>query len=79
MFIVKLDPDESLARLKARLVAKGYSKVCGMNYQDSSPVAKLISVRILISLVVTHHWLFHQIDVKNVFLNSVFNEEVYMK
>ena len=75
MFTVKLDPDESLARL----VTKGYCKVCGMNYQDSSPVAKLISVWILISLAVTHQWLFHQIDVKNVFLNSIFDEDVYMK
>ena len=34
---------------------------------------------ILISLAATQHWPFHQLDVKNAFLNSVLDEEDYMK
>jgi len=50
------------------------------DYQDTfSLVAKLTSVRILVSLAATHHWLLHQLDIKNAFLNGVFDEEVYME
>jgi len=49
-----------------------------MDYQDTfSSVAKLTSMWILISLVTTHHWLLHQLDVKNIFHNGVLDEEVY--
>jgi len=69
---VKLNPDGFLARLEARLVVKKYSQVYGMNYHDTfSPVEKLISLWILIFLTVNHHRSLHQLDVKNVFLNSV--------
>jgi len=51
-----------------------------MDYQDTfSSVAKLTSMWILISLVTTHHWLLHQLDVKNIFLNGVLDEEVYWR
>ena len=77
---MKLNPDEALARLKARLVVKGYSQVCGMDNQNTFfPVAKLTSVRILISLVVTCHWPLHQLNVKNTYLNGVLDKEVYME
>jgi len=43
-----------------------------------SPVAKMTSVRLLISLATTHHWPVHQLDIKNAFLNGILDEEVYM-
>ena len=59
MYTVKLNPDRSLARLKSRLIIKKYSQVYGMDYQHNFlPVTKLMSVRILISLIATHQWLF---------------------
>ena len=79
VYIVKLNPDGSLAHLKARLVAKDYSQVYNMDYQDTiSPVVKLTSMWILLSLAATHHWLLYKLDVKNDFLN-VLDEEVYME
>jgi len=52
VYTVKLNPDEFFTLLKARLVTKGYSQAYGINYQDTfSPIATLISLQILISLV----------------------------
>ena len=68
-----MNPNGSVARLKACLVAKGYAQTYGVDYTDTfSPIAKLSSVRSLISLVATHHWPLFQLDVKNAFLHEDF-------
>ena len=71
LFAVKINPDGSIARLKTRLVAKGYAQTYGVDYFDTfSPVAKMTSVWLFISLVATYHWALHQLDIKNVFLHD---------
>ena len=41
-------------------------------------MAKLIIVRLLVSLAASHSWLLHQMDVKNIFLIRELNETIYM-
>src|SRR5262249_22615471 len=44
-----------------------------------SPVTKLTSVRLFISLPATHDWPLHQLDIKNAFLHGDIHEIVYIE
>ncbi|GAB2286399.1 Belongs to the helicase [Dionaea muscipula] len=80
VFVLKMNPDGSVSRLKARLVAKGYAQVYSIDYTETfSPVAKMASVRILISLTASHHWPLHQLEVKNAFFHRDLHEEMYVE
>uniref|UniRef100_A0A2N9GBD9 Integrase catalytic domain-containing protein n=1 Tax=Fagus sylvatica TaxID=28930 RepID=A0A2N9GBD9_FAGSY len=73
------NPDGTVDRLKARLVAKGFTQTYGLDYTETfSPVAKLNSIRIIISLAANLDWPLHQLDVKNAFLHGDLTETVYM-
>ena len=80
VFVVKFNPDGSIARLKACLVAKGYTQTFEVDYFDTfSPIEKLKLVRLFISLAASYDWNLHQLDIMNVFLHGNLQEEVYME
>jgi len=79
VFKNKLRPDGTIEKYKARLVAIGYMQKEGEDFFDTySPVARLTTIRALLSLAASYGLIVHQIDVKTAFLNGDMDEEIYM-
>ena len=79
VFKKKMRPDGTVEKYKARLVAKGYTQNEGEDYFDTySLVARLTTIRVLISLAASYSLLIHQMDVKTTFLNGEIEEVIYI-
>jgi hypothetical protein len=80
VFKKKLNAEGKVEKYKAWLVAKGYSQVEGIDFGDIfSPIAKLISIRFFLSVVVAFDFEVEQMDAKTTFLHGDVEEEIYMK
>lgn len=68
VYKVKLKADGTLDKCKTRLVAQGFNQQYGLDYTEIfSPVAKHVTVRMLITMATVHAWPLHQLDVNNDF------------
>jgi hypothetical protein len=80
VFNKNMNATGQVEKLKSRLVAKGYSQFEKFDFGDIfSPVAKLNSIRVLMSLAGKIDLEIEQMDVKRTFLHGDVEEEIYMK
>ena len=80
IFIYNSDEFGTIVRNKARLVAQGYTQVEGIDFDETfAPVARLESIRLLLSIACLIGFRLFQMDVKSAFLNGILNEEVYVE
>ena len=80
IYKTKFIAEGQIEKNKARLLAKGFSQQEGIDYNETfSHVAKMNTIRTILSLVASYRWEIHQMDDKSVFLNGDLNEDIYMK
>ncbi|KAH0813975.1 hypothetical protein GEV33_008816 [Tenebrio molitor] len=80
VFKIKRDETGTLDKYKARLVVKGCSQRPGIDYGETyAPVARLTTVKTLLSVINHKGLVAEQLDVKNAFLHGHIAEEIYMK
>ena len=66
-------------KFKARLVANGFKQKADLDFFDIfSPVTRITSIRLLITIAAIFDLKIHQMDVKTTFLNGDLEEEIYM-
>nr|GEV98165.1 zinc finger, CCHC-type [Tanacetum cinerariifolium] len=80
IFKKKMKVDGTIDKFKARLVIQGFRQKEGIDYFDTyAPVARITTIRLLLTLAAIHNLVIHQMDVKTTFLNGDLDEKVYMK
>jgi hypothetical protein len=79
MFKKKLRPDGTIEKYNVGIVEKGYTQKEGKDYFDTySPVERLTTIRVLLSMAASYGLIVHQMDIKTAFLKGELEEEIYM-
>ncbi|KAK3234115.1 hypothetical protein CYMTET_55604 [Cymbomonas tetramitiformis] len=77
---VKLDKHRQLLKRKSRICVRGNKQEYGVDYYDTfAPCTQLSSVRIVITLALSLGLLVYHMDVDTAFLNSVLEEDLYVR
>eukprot|EP00253_Pinus_taeda_P013154 PITA_13154 len=80
VFKKKTNAEGKVEKYKARLVEKSDSQVPGIDLGDIfSPIAKVTSIRLFLSVATAFDFEVEQMDVKTTFLHRDLEEEIYMK
>jgi transposase InsO family protein len=80
IYRVKQEEHTSQPRYKARLVVKGFRQRKGIDFDEIfSPVVKMSSIRVVLSLAASLDLEIEQMDVKTAFLHGDLEEEIYME
>jgi transposase InsO family protein len=78
VYRIKEEADGS-KRYKARLVVKGFQQKHGIDYTDVfTPVVKMTTIRLVLSMVAAENLELQQMDVKTAFLHGDLDEDIYM-
>ncbi|XP_028948069.1 uncharacterized mitochondrial protein AtMg00810-like [Malus domestica] len=71
VYKTKFHSDGTIERNKARLVARGFTQTYEVDYKETfAPVAKMNTMRVLLSVAINNAWPLFQMDVKNAFLHG---------
>lgn len=80
VYKVKTKENGAIDKFRARLVLKGYSQRKGIDYTELfAPVARLDSVRLLMSIAVEEQLVTHSFDVRTAFLHAPLSEFIQME
>jgi hypothetical protein len=80
VYKLKLNEAGEIVKHKARLVARGFVQQEGIDFDEVfAPVARMESMRLLLTLAAQEGWQVHHMDVKSAFLNGNLKEEVYVR
>ncbi|PKU72621.1 Retrovirus-related Pol polyprotein from transposon TNT 1-94 [Dendrobium catenatum] len=76
---INLLPNGQLDRYKAQLVSLGYDQKFCKNYNEIfSLVAKMPTIRLLLTLSLNRDWPVYQLDIANAFLDGDLPDDIYM-
>ena len=80
VYKVKRDERGAIVKYKARLVARGFVQRESIDFKEVfAPMARMESVRLLLTMAAVKYWRVYQLDVKSVFLNGELAETVFVK
>jgi hypothetical protein len=82
VFKIKRNAAGEIDKYKARLVARGFTQVLGVDYYETyAPVARLASLRLILTIAARQNWDVDVFDFHSAFLNGKLDadEEIFME